>query len=117
MSVFLIIWASVAASFWIITATCYVLWVYALGYQWPLPLIGYSILIFAFYFGGLASLWYGYPKDWRKSQSFRKRLKSYYWIQLYQYGIIMEYGIIAVVLVNIKADYQWIAAMFVPIIR
>ena len=114
---FLLMWFVVGLTTLMVFVISYVLWVYMLEYQYPVPLIGYLVFI-DMIISALVVLWYLFPKGWRKKNKiFRKRLKIFTIATIYEQFCTIEYGIVTTVLIEIPTDYQWIPALFLPLIR
>ena len=113
---FLLMWFVVGLTTSMVFVMSYVVWVYILVYQYPVPLIGYLVFI-DMIISALVVIWYLFPKGWRKNKIFRKRLKIFTIATIYEQFCTIEYGIVTTVLIEIPADYQWIPALFLPLIR
>ena len=113
---FLLMWVVVGLTTLTVFVLSYVVWVYMLEYQYPVPLIGYLVFI-NMIISALVVLWYLFPKGWRKNKIFRKRLKIFTIATIYEQFCTIEYGIVTTVLIEIPTDYQWIPALFLPLIR
>ena len=113
---FLLMWFVVGLTTLMVFVMSYVVWVYILVYQYPVPLIGYLVFI-DMIISALVVIWYLFPKGWRKNKIFRKRLKIFTIATIYEQFCTIEYGIVTTVLIEIPADYQWIPALFLPLIR
>ena len=101
---------------WIMITAGYTIWTYALRLQYPVPLIGY-IMFSAILVAVLVTLWYKFPFDWRKNQIFRKRLKwGLFAIYILNFAPL-QYAAVSGALDAIPKDFQWIAAIFLPLVR
>ena len=95
----------------------YLIWVYALHYRYPVPLTGYLIILSSMMISSLITLWYMFPRKWRKNEEFRQRLKRFIYVFLFQQFTTIEYGIVTSVLLAVHIDYQWVVAIFMPFVR
>ena len=94
----------------------YMVWVHILNYHYPVPLTGYLIVL-CLIISGMLVLWNIFPIKWRMNEQFRKRLRNFIYVFIYQQFTTIEYGIATSVLHGVPKDYQWIAAAFLPLVR
>ena len=94
----------------------YIIWTLYLDYPYPVPFNGYIIAVVLWTTFNI-SLWFQFPRGWRKNEPFRKRLvHSIVAITLNQ-AVIFEYAVITIVMCTMPKNYQWIIAVFLPFIR
>ena len=94
----------------------YIIWTLYLDYPYPVPFNGYVIAVVLWTTFNI-SLWFQFPRGWRKNGPFRKRLMhSIVAITLNQ-AVIFEYAVITIVMCTMPKNYQWIIAVFLPFIR
>jgi hypothetical protein len=63
------------------------------------------------------TLWYSFPNEWRQHQGFRKRLKFAILTSLYTCLVVVQYNMIATLFITFPGPYQWVAALFLPLVR
>ena len=112
MIVSLISWLMVALYF----PTGYLIWTYMFNYQYPIPWNGF-LVSFVFFPTLLISIWFRFPKSWRKEETFRRRLKWMILSMIFNQALTLEYQMLTNLLKGVPSDYQWIVALFLPIIR
>ena len=94
----------------------YLIWTVYLQYSFPFPLNGYVIaatLMVSFYL----TLWFRFPSEWRKDESFRKRLLYFLIAITLNQAVLFEYAGITTILLTIPDKYQWIVVAFFPVVR
>ena len=94
----------------------YILWAMLLEYQYPMPLNGYILactMMIVFY----ATLWTRFPYQWRKNGGFKKRLIFFFVSITLNQAVLFEYAAITISLLKIPRNFQWIAALFFPLVR
>ena len=112
----LIMWLSAGIVTFIYFAGAYYFWSVFLGLHYPMPMMGYMyafIMMVTLY----TSLWNQFPAEWRQNDIFRRRLVSFFVALLLNQACVFEYAIITKLFILIPENYQWIAALFLPIIR
>ena len=70
----------------------FIFWTYALEYQYPIPLIGY-ILLMIISVMSFMTLWFLFPSSWRKNNEFKKRLKWVIIALTVNQFMAVEYGV------------------------
>ena len=95
----------------------YMTWIYALHYHYPVPLTGYLIIWTSLMISSLMMLWNVFPLKWRKNDAFRKRMRQFIYVFLFQQFTTVEYGIVTAILLAVPNNYQWIASLFLPLVR
>ena len=113
---FLRMWLAAAVAMFVEQFIGYVIWTKVLGFQYPIPLNGY-IAGFVILVTLFVTLWYQFPSEWRKNVSFRKRLRYVIVAVSCNQALVFEYGILTKLLLSMPTDYQWIIALFLPLIR
>ena len=94
----------------------YIIWSKILHFHYPIPMNGY-LVSFVVFPSLLVTLWYQFPWDWRKNESFRKRLKFFFLAMIFSQTLTFEYAFLTKLLQTVSTDYQWIVAIFLPLIR
>ena len=94
----------------------FIFWTYALEYQYPIPLIGYILLMIISVMLFL-TLWFLFPSNWRKNNEFKARLKWVIIALTVNQFMAVEYGVITKIFISMRLDLQWILALILPIIR
>ena len=94
----------------------YLIWTPILQYQIPIPfnnyLFWYIIMISLF-----TLLYHSFPKGWRRDDAFRTRLRYFMFALIWQMMVIpFLQGILGIVLLMFKDRYQWIFAIFLPLV-
>ena len=112
----LVVFLAFAVPYNIAYSICYVIWTYGLGYNHPLPFVGY-IAIFPMFPVALTTIWYQFPRDFRVNPSTRKRLISYFGYMSVFYMACMERNILNVLMVVIPTNFQPIMAIVLPVTR
>ena len=92
------------------------IWMYVLNFQSPMPFNGY-LLFFNSVLSIVLTLWFELPIEWRQEPNFRKRFK--YFLISCGHGSwhIIIYGVITGGLQKVPEAYQWIATIFLPLVR
>ena len=93
-----------------------IIWSYFLQLQYPFPFFGHVLglsTIFILYL----TFWYLIPRSWRKNNSFRKRIKSFFIATGASQTLTLEYSILRMILLRFPREFQWILAIFLPFIR
>ena len=89
---------------------------YLCDFVYPVPFFGiiggYTIV-----FGQYLGLWLVFPRSWRESESFRKRLMYFYIATTFSPIPVIEYAMIGAGLVYLDPSYQWIIAILLPVLR
>ena len=88
-----------------------------LGYQWPVPFLGYiltfeEILVFDLFF-----MWKIFPEEYRKNEEFKKRMKMYCNYVFLKLSMILIYQMISEVIGMTSVDYQPFVALALPLTR
>ena len=96
--------------------TLYLVWVYLLKYQFPLPLMGYAFLLYSIMTVAFV-LWFRFPSKWRSDVGFNKRLKIFLVCFFLSQLIYLEYAMLTKMILSIPIHLQWIVAIFLPFIR
>lgn len=94
----------------------YLVWVIILNCSTPMPFNGIgtaTIMCPAL----VVAVWFGFPKELRVDQNFQKRFRYYILTIIIIYGNTWEYVLIGQIFVIISKDYQWILALFMPLVR
>ena len=91
-------------------------WTYVLHFQLPLPLLGYFLYL-NMTTAILATIWYRFPKQWRHDPKIRNRTKFYVIGNNFEMFINMEAIVVTKILLSIPSIFQWIAALFLPLLR
>ena len=94
----------------------YYVWSYVLQYTYPVPFIGFMVDDILFLTIHLI-IWFRFPLKLRKDIIFRRRMKYFIAAKLYALGIIIQYTILAKLLLMIQNKYQPIVAMFLPVMK
>ena len=97
-------------------AIIYIIWIYSFKFEHPVPLIGLLIYInsiITFH----VTIWYLFPSEWRQKPWFRKRLKFAILTQIYCNLLPVQYGMIQNIFIAFSGDYQWVVAIFLPLVR
>lgn len=91
-------------------------WTKICKYNLPIPFCGYifSILIVT---EVVLTIWYLFPRQWRKDKEFRNRLKATVTAVILNQFVIVPYGVINTMILRCPMEYQWIAALFLPLVR
>ena len=114
--IFLNMWLTGGMVTFIFYSGAYYFWSGYLGLNYPIPLMGYMfafIMMVTLY----TSLWNQFSAEWRQNGIFRHRLMSFFVALLLNQACVFEYAGITKILLLIPEEYQWIAALFLPIIR
>ena len=93
-----------------------IIWIYVLNFLAPVPLNGYLLYLN----GGatiLFTIWFRLPTEWHQDKSFRKRLRYFLIGVIYCVLHVVNYAVMTSVLQSVPRNYQWIAALFSPLIR
>ena len=94
----------------------YVFWEQFLHFQYPVPMMGYMYLLLSI-ITILIAIWFRFPLEWVKQESFRKRLLwfsiSFFVAQLAYF----EYGLITKTLLTLPKNWLWIPGLFLPLIK
>lgn len=92
------------------------IWYHVLHFQHPMPMIGYSsialTLIWIF-----VSNWFVFTPQWRKNKVFRRRLWFWMLALFINVSNSWTYNAVAILFRIIPENYQWIAAIFSPLLR
>ena len=97
--------------------TAHLAWNKIGGYQGPIPFTTYIIGI-AMPLILLAIIWNHIPRQWRKTDSFKKRLRSLVFaVLLSHYLAFLSVFVIGKLFLLIPRRYQWVIAFFLPLIR
>ena len=91
-------------------------WIYIWKYEAPVPFNGYLLLLNA-EFTIFITIWCKIPAEWHQDQKFRKRLKYFLVGSVYCGLHAVMYAVMTGVLQSVPRDYQWIPALFSPLIR
>ena len=97
-------------------AMIYIIWTHVFNYQHPIPFIGILLLINAA-ITNQVTLWYSFPGEWRQKQWLRKRLKFAILTSIYCSLVTIPYSMIAKIFITLSGHYQWVAAIFLPLVR
>ena len=97
-------------------ATAYVIWTHGLGFNHPLPFVGY-ISLFPMFPVVFTTVWYQFPRDFRLDPTTRKRLKNYLLYMSVFYFACMERNILNVIMVVLPTDWQPVMAIVLPATR
>ena len=92
------------------------LWAYVLSYQIPVPFNGYIIYLNSIIFI-LLTLWFCLPSEWRQDVNFQKRFRRFVAGGVYSTQSLINYAVVTGVLQNIPEDYQWVACLFLFLVR
>ena len=94
----------------------YAIWVYLLGFRYPLPFTGIINAVF-----GLSSqiiaVWIQFPKEWSLIPDFRTRRKYLVLTFLICITLSICYLTLWWGFVKSPTNYQWIMALFLPVFR
>ena len=63
------------------------------------------------------TIWFRVPTKWHESSNFKKRLRYFVIGSVYMAFTAIGYSGVNKILLGIPLDYQWIAALFLPLIR
>ena len=96
--------------------TLYLVWVYLVKYQYPVPLMGYAFLLYSIISVAFI-LWFRFPKKWRSDAEFNKRLKLFLICFFLSQLIYLEYAMLTKTILLMPIHLQWIIAIFLPFIR
>ena len=94
----------------------YAVWTIAVGYQFPIPMLG-LIITLALFFVGLTACWLLFPSIWRTNKKFRKRLKLCMGIWALGKLAIIPYKIMEKLFVRFQNNYQPAVSILMPGIR
>ena len=101
---------------WIVPCViAYFIWCQYLKYNWPIPYLGYSYLIFIVV--RTAAIWISFPRHLRSSEHLRRNFQMYimYLVSAITFGVLRE-GIS--ILFSILPGYlQWIVAFLIPLLK
>ena len=95
---------------------CNTVWTKVYHNHLPIPLIGYILTIVST-IEEIVAIWYIFPKQWRKNEAFRKRLKLTVAATALNKLVAIPYGVIKMMLLRCPSVYQWIIALFLPLVR
>ena len=112
----LVMWLAGGCVLLLLYSTEYLLWTHLTSYQYPVPLNGYITAIvgmLSFY----SILWTRFPTKWRKNSQFKLRLMSFVIAMTLNQAVVIEYALITKVLLTIPTQWQWIAALMLPLVR
>ena len=113
---FIIIWTICLVCTLTVFAIVTAVWIFGLGYQNPVPFKGYFLYL-TIAFAIPASFWYSFPKVWHQNQNFRLRFQYYVVGYILNFLQFIGYSIVTKLLLVITEEYQWILAIFLPIVR
>ena len=94
----------------------YIFWVHVCQFRYPVPFIG----LFSYADIGITTvvtMWYRIPRELRKNQRFRSRLKFAFLAAFYGVSITFQYGLVAKILITFSDNHQWVVAIFLPFLR
>ena len=100
----------------ILTYCClYLFWAFYLGYNFPMPLVCFLSQLMWFFF--LITMWFMFPKEMRRDQESRKRLKSFVCYMLWVFFITYLYNTLQMMLKKMPSKVQPIMAIILPLMR
>ena len=116
MRYFFILWGVFVVGTFIGFSTGYAIWTYALHFRYPIPLNSYAVkgvqgIVV------LVLLWFLFPREWRKNNEFRKRLKYLILTMGVTVDISLVYIGLSKIFLALPTDYQWVIAIPLPLIR
>jgi hypothetical protein len=91
------------------------IWSQGLGFNCPVPFIGYSGYIV--YPISCARFWYKFLLDQRTDPDFRNRLKSYFYYIGWIFFISAQTQILIKIFDTVNFDLQWALAFLVPLVK
>ena len=94
---------------------CYFIWTICLGYNHPLPFIGFSVYPLWIVFMG--RLWFEFPETFRKIKKFRRKIQAYMFYLLWLGFMGLQYSGLSSMLAMLPKQIQWTMAIIMPIIR
>ena len=113
---FLSLYVSVIVISSIVFSSAYMIWTFAFGLRYPVPLIGY-INFFTMTVTCLTQIWFQFPSGWRENKGFRKRLKWNLFTILILNLTVGGYIGFTAALVLTPSGFQWVTAIVLPIYR
>ena len=103
---------TITVAFVLLTLT----WIYVMNYQLPVPFNGYIILLIS-YASYFSTIWFHLPKEWRQDQTFKKRFQRFMMGATYIILTQLAYNMIMAAVQATPANFQWIVALFLPLVR
>ena len=94
----------------------YVIWTYGLGFNHPLPFVGY-LSLFPMFPAVFTTIWHRFPLEFRVNPVTRKRLISYLLYMSVFYFACMERNILNIIMVILPTDFQPIMAIVLPLTK
>ena len=93
----------------------YVIWSSNLGYNWPMPYLGYNIFISSF--ASLLGMWFVFPYELRYKKEFQRNMKLYmlYFVVLIFITFLRE-GI-SFLFKALPPNLQWIIGFLIPLLK
>ena len=113
---FIELWIILVLSTLLTIAAVNLLWLYGLRYQIPVPFTFYILYLNAIIVTPI-TIWYRLPMEWHQSSKFKKRLRYFVAGSLYMTCTTLAYAAINKILLFIPLEYQWIAVIFLPLVR
>ena len=97
-------------------AVVYLVWTKVLYYHYPMPFVCLTSF-FITCVTWIISFWYRFPSTWREELKFKKRLKIALATIYLSCIVVFEYYGVNILLFELYGDYQWVVALFLPLIR
>lgn len=100
----------------IFVSSTYLIWTYLLGLRYPMPFQG-QICAYTMIFASCVTLWFQVPFSMRNDAKFRCRLKFFFLAYAFNFLIAIEYQGLSKIMTAVPPSYQFIVAIFLPIVR
>ena len=91
------------------------LWCTYLGYNHPIPYLGFNFIISQFVF--MVGIWFVLPSDLLAKPEFRTQLQIYTLYFLWSLIIMIQNEVLAFLFKNLPGEWQWIMAFLIPGLR
>ena len=104
-------------AFTMMWCTCYFIWTVWMGYNHPLPFVGYICAQTTSYIYHHIGLWFQFPLELRSDKEVRKRFCWYMGYKYYQ--ILHGFQLLAmkVLMIQLPSEMQWIMGILFPLQR
>ena len=104
-----------AVGYALLYIACYLIWVIYLGYNNPMPFIGYvgfGVWVFSF-----LMIWYLFPPSKRKEQLFPSKMIAYIMFSLWFLVMTIQISGITIAVGMLPSNFQWTVCIVIPVIR